>query len=116
MPKREELEGSHYLLAHRGGSMEAPENTLQSFQHSARLGVHVIETDVQITSDGVIIVAHDFEFDRLCKPETMKGKKQLVRDTLSTELPKFKEEMPLHFSGASYKRNEDDQDTYTPLE
>jgi hypothetical protein len=43
--------GSPYLFAHRGGSFEAPENTLQSFLHSVEVGVDVIETDVRITKD-----------------------------------------------------------------
>ena len=43
--------GAPYLFAHRGGSFEAPENTLQSFLHSVEVGVDVIETDVRITKD-----------------------------------------------------------------
>ena len=55
------------LWAHRGGSMEAPENTLQSFLHSHRNGIDVIETDVRITKDGKIIICHDADSSRLCK-------------------------------------------------
>ena len=51
-----------YLVAHRGGSLEAPENTLQSFQHSIKHGVDVIECDVLITKDGEVIVCHDKDF------------------------------------------------------
>jgi glycerophosphoryl diester phosphodiesterase len=72
-----------YILAHRGGSLEAPENTLQSFIHAHNAGADVIETDVRITKDGKILVCHDADFKRLCK----NGKK--VIDTLSTELPLF---------------------------
>ena len=53
--------------------MEAPENTLQSFLHANKNKVDVIETDVQITADGQIIVCHDHTFDRLCSPASMKG-------------------------------------------
>ena len=92
-----------YLIAHRGGSMEAPENTLQAFLHSCKLGVDVIETDVRITKDGKILVCHDEKFDRLTK------NKAKVIETLSTELPIFKEEMPMHFSNnSSYVRKEHD--------
>ena len=51
-----------FIWAHRGGSMEAPENTLQSFLHSVQHGVDIIECDVRITKDGEIIVAHDADF------------------------------------------------------
>lgn len=46
------------LFAHRGGSIENPENTLQAFKSSNKLGA-VIETDVRCTKDGVVLVAHD---------------------------------------------------------
>ena len=45
-----------------------------------------------------------------------KDKKKVI-DTLSTELPIFKEEMPMHFSNSScYKRQDKDQNSYTLLE
>jgi len=75
---------SHYVIAHRGGSMENPENTRQAFEHAVKIGAHMIETDVRITKDGVIIVAHDDGFTRLCGVDT------LVKDTHSSELPPFK--------------------------
>lgn len=96
--------------------MEAPENTLQSFLHANKNKVDVIETDVQITADGQIIVCHDHTFDRLCSPASMKGPGQKVRETLSTELPMFKQEMPMHFSAnKTYNRKSSDQNTYTKL-
>ena len=47
--------------------MESPENTLQAFLHSNKVGVDVIETDVRITKDGKILICHDDKFDRLCQ-------------------------------------------------
>ena len=96
--------------------MEAPENTLEAFLHAHNVGAHIIETDVQITKDGVVIVCHDHEFYRLCKPQTIKNAR--VRDTHSSELPQFKEHMPLHFStnGGHFKRADHQQNTYTTLE
>lgn len=47
------------LIAHRGASKEAPENTLASFQKALEIGVHYIEFDVHVTRDGVPIVLHD---------------------------------------------------------
>lgn len=52
-------------FAHRGGGLEAPENTLASFEHSVRLGYRYIETDVHATRDGVLLVFHDETMDRL---------------------------------------------------
>jgi glycerophosphoryl diester phosphodiesterase len=46
--------------------MENPENTLQAFRHAVKIGAHMIETDVRMSKDGVIIVAHDDGFTRLC--------------------------------------------------
>ena len=39
------------VLAHRGGSIESYENTVESFQYSVELGCKYIETDVQLSSD-----------------------------------------------------------------
>jgi len=47
------------LFAHRGASAHAPENTLPAFELAADMGADGIELDVQITSDGKLIVRHD---------------------------------------------------------
>ena len=39
----------------------------------------IIETDVQITKDGKIIICHDSSWDRLCEPHTINNK--TVRET-----------------------------------
>lgn len=49
----------YFVVAHRGASGVAPENTLSSFQKAIDVGAHFIEMDVQVTSDGVPIVFHD---------------------------------------------------------
>ena len=41
------------ISAHRGGSIEAPENTIESFMYSLEIGSSYIETDVQLSSDGI---------------------------------------------------------------
>ena len=53
------------LIAHRGASAEAPENTLAAFRRALALGVDGIELDVQVTCDGVPVVFHDFTLKRL---------------------------------------------------
>jgi glycerophosphoryl diester phosphodiesterase len=52
-------------IAHRGASVEAPENTLRAFQRALELGVDGIELDVQVTRDGIPVVFHDFTLTRL---------------------------------------------------
>jgi glycerophosphoryl diester phosphodiesterase len=54
-----------WLLAHRGGSLLAPENTLVAFDRARDLGADAIETDVHLTRDGVVVVFHDDETGRL---------------------------------------------------
>lgn len=53
-----------FVLAHRGGAAEAPENSLSAFQRAAAIGVAAMETDLRVTSDGVCVVAHDARLDR----------------------------------------------------
>ena len=52
------------VIAHRGGAALWPENTLYAFEHARDLGVDVLEMDVQVTSDGVLVVLHDAALDR----------------------------------------------------
>jgi glycerophosphoryl diester phosphodiesterase len=52
------------VIAHRGASSYAPENTLAAFDLALRMGVHHIELDVDLTSDGHIVVIHDDTVDR----------------------------------------------------
>ena len=53
------------VLAHRGGSFESFENTIESFYYSQSLGCKFIETDVQISSDGIPYIFHDETLTRL---------------------------------------------------
>lgn len=47
------------LIGHRGSPWQAPENTLPSFTAALAAGLDGIETDVQRTSDGVLVLHHD---------------------------------------------------------
>jgi glycerophosphoryl diester phosphodiesterase len=51
--------------AHRGASEYAPENTLSSFYLGMLQGANGIETDVQRTKDGVLVLFHDDTIDRV---------------------------------------------------
>lgn len=52
------------VIAHRGASGSAPENTMAAFSLALEQGAHVIELDVQMTADGHPVVIHDPALDR----------------------------------------------------
>jgi len=52
------------VIAHRGASATAPENTLEAFQAAVDLGCRVLETDIHVTRDGVVVAFHDHRLDR----------------------------------------------------
>ncbi len=52
------------VFAHRGGGGLIPENTLEAFVYSARMGVDVLELDIHSTADGTLVVMHDAAVDR----------------------------------------------------
>ncbi|MCT7355227.1 glycerophosphodiester phosphodiesterase family protein [Streptomyces sp. 15-116A] len=47
------------VIAHRGASAYAPENTLAAVDKAAQLGIEWVENDVQRTKDGELVVLHD---------------------------------------------------------
>ncbi len=53
------------ILGHRGAAGCAPENTLLSFARCLEQGAHSIESDVQITADGVPVLMHDPDVGRI---------------------------------------------------
>lgn len=52
------------IYAHRGASIEHPENTLLAFSRAIDLGVYGVELDVHLSSDEVPVVIHDERVDR----------------------------------------------------
>ncbi len=59
------------IIAHRGASAYMPENTLAAFQLAYDMGVTEIETDVQLTTDGVVVLCHDRTLARYDHGEQM---------------------------------------------
>jgi len=56
--------GTHgVVISHRGGLESVPENTLPAFEQAIARG-GILETDVQLTADGVPILMHDWTLDR----------------------------------------------------
>lgn len=65
MPRHSIFDGTPLLIAHRGGSVLAPENTLTAFRSAAVIwGADMIELDVHATADGHCVVIHDDTVDR----------------------------------------------------
>ncbi|MGV3488901.1 MAG: glycerophosphodiester phosphodiesterase [Tuberibacillus sp.] len=50
--------------AHRGASAHSPENTLTAFSLAIEMGATGIETDVQMTKDGKLVLIHDESLNR----------------------------------------------------
>ena len=53
-----------HVIAHRGASAYAPENTLAAFQRAEVLGAGCIEFDVQLNAEGELFVFHDERLTR----------------------------------------------------
>ena len=53
-----------FVIAHRGGSGTAPENTLAAFQNAVEVNADYFELDVMISSDDSLMIMHDATVDR----------------------------------------------------
>ncbi|HJX88377.1 MAG TPA: glycerophosphodiester phosphodiesterase [Gemmatimonadales bacterium] len=71
------------ILAHRGFSREAPENTLLAFAQASALGIDYLETDVRASADGVAVLSHDADLARLT------GRDALLRQLSAAELARI---------------------------
>lgn len=66
------------MIAHRGASAFAPENTLAAFTRAEEIGAHGIELDAKLTADGFVVVHHDLTLDRTTNGEGLLRKKTLT--------------------------------------
>lgn len=85
------------LFAHRGGSGEAPENTVAALQRAVALGIEYAEIDVHASKDGQLVVMHDDTLER-----TTNGNGQ-IRDYSLAELRRL---------DAGYRFTKDDGQTF----
>lgn len=65
------------IVAHRGASGEAPENTLASFSLALRLGAQAVEFDIHQSADGKLVVMHDESLERTTNGKGMVMEKRL---------------------------------------
>lgn len=68
------------LIAHRGDSAHAPENTLPAFEQAIRKGADWIEMDLTLSRDGEVVVSHDFTLWRRARS------RRRLRDLSAAEL------------------------------
>jgi glycerophosphoryl diester phosphodiesterase len=52
------------VIAHRGNSKMAPENTLSAYRKAIEAKADMLEADVNISMDGVLVMAHDYKLGR----------------------------------------------------
>jgi len=75
------LEGSYpRVIAHRGLALDQPENTPGAFRAALEAGADILETDVHVSRDGAVIVAHDPDLTRVA------GRPGLVSDFTADQL------------------------------
>lgn len=84
------------IIAHRGFSSAAPENTLAAFQKAIEIKANYFELDVHKTKDDSLVVIHDSSIDRTSS-NSMKGK---ISEIKYNELTAFKVGYPQKFGDA----------------
>jgi glycerophosphoryl diester phosphodiesterase len=62
---RLDLEDHTRVMAHRGASAAAPENTIAAIQGAIDAGAHWVEIDVQESKDGEVVVIHDSDLKKI---------------------------------------------------
>lgn len=72
------------VIAHRGASDMAIENSITAFKKAIEAGADYIETDVHQTADSVVVIMHDLSVNRMCKTDKKQGK-ILIKNISSTD-------------------------------
>ena len=78
------IEATPLLFAHRGGKADAPENTIEAFKKALSNGSNSLESDVQVTKCGNIVLHHDHHFGSFFKRKAI-NRYQL--DSLPSSIP-----------------------------
>ena len=80
------------LAAHRGGSINDPENTLKAYRNAVKnYNIDIVESDLWLTKDGKLVYNHDSSINRTSDVEEITGsdKKHYVSDYTLEELQNF---------------------------
>jgi len=78
------------VIAHRGDSSNAPENTLSAFRSAIRAGADLVELDARQTADGTLVCLHDETLDRTTDAVQVFGRKKvLLREVRDAELTRL---------------------------
>ena len=59
-----EIPSDFRIIAHRGASGYAPENTMSAFALAKELGATEVELDTQLSTDGIVVICHDTTLER----------------------------------------------------
>uniref|UniRef100_A0A2K5D8J8 Lysophospholipase D GDPD3 n=1 Tax=Aotus nancymaae TaxID=37293 RepID=A0A2K5D8J8_AOTNA len=89
------------LGAHRGGSGELLENTMEAMENSMAQHSDLLELDCQLTRDRVVVVSHD---ENLCRQS---GLNRDVSSLDFEDLPLYKEELEVYFSPGHFAHGTD---------
>ncbi|KAL2101815.1 hypothetical protein ACEWY4_003576 [Coilia grayii] len=95
------LEFSSRNIAHRGGSGEKLENTMEAFSHAVEVGADMLELDCHMTKDGHVIVSHDGNLLR------QTGEDVSISTLDLQDLPLYKEKLEVTFNIGHYSTGED---------
>lgn len=82
------------IVAHRGASRRAPENTMEAFRLAVESGADAIELDVHLSADGQLAVIHDETLDR-------------TTDRIGTIASQTMDEIRQADAGATFARDDD---------
>jgi len=81
------------VIAHRGASADAVENSLGAFEKAIAAGADYIETDVHQTADSTVVIMHDLSINRTCKTSSdlvkKYGKKVFIKNISSEDFSRL---------------------------
>lgn len=75
---------AHRGLVYEGAKQVVDENTIESFERALEAGADYLETDLQVTKDGVVVLFHDSNLSRLA------GSKKSIASLAFSELEKIR--------------------------